>query len=82
MIGQRAERQISRGGGLVFRGSGFYTTDYKRAGENKEGNKKEGDKKEGDKKRGETKEGETKGKNAGDAKPSDSPKKSTDSGEQ
>ena len=80
--GKQAERQISRGGGLVFRGSGFYTTDYKRAGENKEGNKKEGDKKEGDKKRGETKEGETKGKNAGDAKPSDSPKKSTDSGEQ
>lgn len=30
--GKRAERQISRGGGLVFKGSGFYATDYKRAG--------------------------------------------------
>lgn len=29
---KRAERQLS-GGGLVFKGSGFYITDYKRAGE-------------------------------------------------
>lgn len=28
--GKRAERQISGGGGLVFKGSGFYATDYKR----------------------------------------------------
>jgi putative FmdB family regulatory protein len=28
--GKRAERQISRGGGIVFKGSGFYATDYKR----------------------------------------------------
>ena len=27
--GKRAERQISRGGGIVFKGSGFYQTDYK-----------------------------------------------------
>ena len=31
--GKMAERQISGGVGLVFKGSGFYTTDYKRAGE-------------------------------------------------
>src|SRR2546427_4160814 len=31
--GKPAERQISGGAGLVFKGSGFYTTDYKRAGE-------------------------------------------------
>lgn len=30
--GQLAERLISGGGGLVFKGSGFYITDYKRAG--------------------------------------------------
>jgi putative FmdB family regulatory protein len=27
--GKRAERQISGGAGLVFKGSGFYQTDYK-----------------------------------------------------
>src|SRR3989441_9455391 len=31
--GKQAERQISGGAGLVFKGSGFYITDYKRAGE-------------------------------------------------
>src|SRR5207247_7744785 len=31
--GKMAERQISGGTGLVFKGSGFYITDYKRAGE-------------------------------------------------
>jgi len=31
--GKMAERQISGGVGLVFKGSGFYITDYKRAGE-------------------------------------------------
>jgi len=34
--GKPAERQISGGAGLVFKGSGFYTTDYKRAGEKQE----------------------------------------------
>jgi putative FmdB family regulatory protein len=33
--GARAERLLSAGGGLVFKGSGFYITDYKRAGEKK-----------------------------------------------
>jgi putative FmdB family regulatory protein len=28
--GKRAERQISGGAGIVFKGSGFYQTDYKR----------------------------------------------------
>ncbi len=31
--GKMADRLISGGAGLVFKGSGFYTTDYKRAGE-------------------------------------------------
>ena len=34
--GKRAEQLISRGTGLVFKGSGFYSTDYKRAGAKKE----------------------------------------------
>ena len=31
--GSRAERQMSGGAGLVFKGSGFYLTDYGRAGQ-------------------------------------------------
>ena len=38
--GKMAERQLSAGGGLVFKGSGFYETDYKRAGEKKESESK------------------------------------------
>src|SRR5206468_12988483 len=34
--GKMAERQISGGAGLVFKGSGFYVTHYKRAGEKPE----------------------------------------------
>lgn len=33
--GKAAERLISGGVGIVFKGSGFYETDYKRAGESK-----------------------------------------------
>jgi putative FmdB family regulatory protein len=33
--GAPAKRRISSGAGLVFKGSGFYITDYKRAGEKK-----------------------------------------------
>mgnify|MGYP001570217296 CR=1 FL=1 len=35
---KKPERLISRGGGLIFKGSGFYITDYKKSG------KEEGDK--------------------------------------
>ena len=31
--GAESERQISAGAGFLFKGSGFYITDYKRAGE-------------------------------------------------
>jgi putative FmdB family regulatory protein len=34
--GKTADRLISGGAGLVFKGSGFYITDYKRAGEKAE----------------------------------------------
>ncbi|HWO88609.1 MAG TPA: zinc ribbon domain-containing protein [Gemmatimonadales bacterium] len=33
--GSKAERLLSAGAGLVFKGSGFYITDYKRSGEKK-----------------------------------------------
>jgi len=35
--GAPAERKISPGAGLVFKGTGFYITDYKKAGEKKQG---------------------------------------------
>jgi len=41
VCGKMAERQISGGAGLVFKGSGFYITDYKRAGEQKSDQKDE-----------------------------------------
>lgn len=45
--GKRATRLISGGAGLVFKGSGFYITDYKRAGEKRhdEGDSKAAEKK-------------------------------------
>ena len=39
--GAKAEPQLSGGAGLVFKGSGFYLTDYGRAGQQK-GEKHEG----------------------------------------
>jgi putative FmdB family regulatory protein len=42
--GKRAKRLISGGAGLVFKGSGFYITDYKRSGEKKDGEKHGGEK--------------------------------------
>jgi hypothetical protein len=45
-----AERVISGGAGLVFKGSGFYATDYKRAGEKRtEGESKPAESKAPDK---------------------------------
>jgi len=37
--GKRARRLISGGAGLVFKGSGFYITDYKRSGEKRDADK-------------------------------------------
>ena len=41
--GQLAERLISGGAGLVFKGSGFYITDYKRSGADAEAKADKGD---------------------------------------
>jgi putative FmdB family regulatory protein len=40
--GRQARRLISGGAGLVFKGSGFYITDYKRAAEKRGADKPEG----------------------------------------
>jgi putative FmdB family regulatory protein len=42
--GTKAERLISGGHGLVFKGSGFYETDYKRPGEKAKHDKAKSDK--------------------------------------
>ena len=76
--GKRAERVISGGAGLVFKGSGFYITDYKRAGEKRPI--------EGDAKPAAEAKPATESKPAPESKPaseskrSDSAKKKTDSG--
>lgn len=41
VCGKRAERQISGGAGIVFKGSGFYHTDYKTAAQKPEKEKSE-----------------------------------------
>jgi putative FmdB family regulatory protein len=64
--GKVAERLISGGAGFVFKGSGFYVTDYKRAGDKKE-------KTEGESKPAESKPAESKA--------ADSSKKKKDSGD-
>lgn len=39
--GGKVQRRIHGGTGLIFKGSGFYLTDYKKSGENKSENKTE-----------------------------------------
>ena len=70
--GKMADRQISGGAGLVFKGSGFYITDYKRAGEKRE-SKDDGKPVTESKSASETKP-------ASDSKPTESAKKKKDSG--
>ena len=72
--GKMAERMISGGAGLVFKGSGFYVTDYKRGGE------KQSDHKEEAKPATEAKPA-AEGKPATETKPADSAKKKHKSGD-
>lgn len=67
--GKLAQRQISAGTGLVFKGSGFYITDYKRAGS---GNPESAD--------GSKPESKPEAKPATESKP-DTPKKKKPSGD-
>lgn len=62
------KRLLGTGAGLIFKGSGFYITDYK----NKGAGKKEGG--------GETKSGDSKSSSSSDSKPSSGGSKSSDSG--
>jgi len=67
---QGLRRLISGGAGLIFKGTGFYETDYKRAGKTDSA----APKKSTETKSTETKPAESK---AGDAKPKTEPAKST-----
>ncbi|HZI21019.1 MAG TPA: FmdB family zinc ribbon protein [Gemmatimonadales bacterium] len=73
VCGKMAERQISGGAGLVFKGSGFYITDYKRAGEKKSDHQDEA-------KPAESKPA-AEAKPASETKPADSAKKKHKSGD-
>jgi putative FmdB family regulatory protein len=73
VCGKPAQRQISGGAGLVFKGSGFYVNDYKRAGETKEPKEP--------KEANEPKEHKETAKPAAEATPADSAKKKKDSGD-
>jgi len=73
-----AERQISGGAGLVFKGSGFYITDYKRAGEKQGG---EDTKPATESKVGAESKSGAEPKPPADAKPAERPKKKKDSGD-
>jgi putative FmdB family regulatory protein len=66
--GKLAGRQISGGAGLVFKGSGFYITDYKRAGEKQSDHKDDA-------------KPATEPKPATETKPADSAKKKKDPGD-
>jgi len=73
--GAKAERQMSAGAGLVFKGSGFYLTDYGRAGQ-KAKQSDSAEKSSGEKKAsGETKpSGEKKSDTGGSDQPAPTPK--------
>jgi putative FmdB family regulatory protein len=82
--GKMAERQISGGAGLVFKGSGFYITDYKRAGEKREAEdtKPAAESKPGpESKPGSESTSSSESKPAADAKPAERTKKKKDSGD-
>jgi len=66
--GATAERVISGGAALVFKGSGFYITDYKRAGEKQEKHEKP-EKKEGESQTPESKPAESKTSESSKKKP-------------
>jgi putative FmdB family regulatory protein len=81
--GAPAERQLSGGGGLLFKGSGFYITDYrsdsyKKAAEADRGGTKPAGEKSGSEKPGSEKSGSE--KPAADRPAADRPKDSGSSG--
>lgn len=74
VCGEMAERQVSGGAGLVFKGSGFYLTDYGKNAHQKKGqadNKSEGGKGEG-KNESASGSGSGSSESSGTSKPSES----------
>ena len=80
--GKIAERQLSAGAGLLFKGSGFYLTDYGKNAHRKSGGEKSGGESKGDSgsssggdsSGGETKKPETKSEpKPAESKPADKP---------
>ena len=75
----RTKRLIGAGAGLIFKGSGFYITDYRSEGykESAKKDKESSSSGEGDSKSGDSKSGDSK---SGDSKSSDSKSTKTESG--
>ena len=71
-------RKISGGAGIIFKGSGFYETDYKRQAEPKDGGSKDGGAKEGGSKEAGSKDSANQGSAA---KPESSKSESSNKGE-
>ncbi len=75
----KLRRLIGSGAAIIFKGSGFYETDYKRArkpGDSKPGDSKPGDSKSGDSKSGDSKSGDAKGEGSGSGESKSSETKS------
>ena len=72
--GARAERQLSAGAGILFKGSGFYITDYR-----SDSYKKAAEADKGGSKSADTKAGDTKSTDKSSSKPDSSSKSSSGS---
>src|SRR3979490_523077 len=80
ICGKKAERQMSAGGGLVFKGSGFYITDYGKDGKKPQTQPvKAGGGAAADRGGAESRGAKSEAKAGGDAKPSSEPKASAES---
>lgn len=73
----KVRRLISGGAGVIFKGSGFYETDYKRA--RSPGGRKDGDGASSDTKSSDSKPSDTKGSDSKSSESKSSDSKSTDS---
>ena len=70
------KRLIGAGVGIIFKGSGFYTTDYKKSSANKSTSEKSESTSSAEKKESGSSNSDTKSKNAGNSSKTDSGKSS------
>ncbi len=70
------KRLIGAGVGIIFKGSGFYTTDYKKSSDNTSTSKKSEDTSPAEKKESGSSNSDTKSKNVGNSSTTDSGKSS------